>query len=47
VIAGRTDQEIANILGWDTKDVAAIRAKYVERARVVVAIAERLAKVSV
>jgi integrase len=45
MIAGLTDQEIANILGWDTKDVAAIRAKYVSDARVVVAIGERIAAV--
>lgn len=42
MLAGLTDQEIANILGWDTKDVAAIRAKYVSQARVVIAIGERI-----
>lgn len=42
MIAGLTDQEIADILGWNTKDVAAIRMKYVDQARVVVAIAERI-----
>lgn len=45
MIAGLTDQEIANILGWETKDVAVIRAKYVSDARVVVAIGERIAAV--
>lgn len=45
MIAGLTDQEIANILGWNTVDVAAIRSKYVSDARVVVAIGERIAAV--
>jgi integrase len=44
MIAGLTDQEIADILGWSPKDVAAIRVKYVDQARVVVAIGERIAK---
>lgn len=43
MLAGLTDQEIADILGWSTKDVAAIRAKYVSQTRVVVAIGERIA----
>lgn len=43
MLAGLTDQEISDILGWATKDVAAIRAKYVSSARVVVAIGERIA----
>lgn len=47
MIAGLTDQEIADILGWDTKDVAAIRSKYVDQARVVIAIGERIARASV
>lgn len=42
MIAGLTDQEIADIVGWNTKDVASIRIRYVDQARVVVAIAERL-----
>lgn len=46
-IAGLNDREISDIVGWDTKDVAAIRAKYADQARVVVAIGERLSKVSV
>lgn len=41
--AGLTDQEVADILGWSTKDVATIRVKYVDQARVVVAIGERIA----
>ncbi len=47
MIAGLTDQEIADILGWGTKDVAAIRVRYVDQTRVVVALAERIAKGSV
>ncbi len=47
MIAGLTDQEIADILGWNTKDVAAIRVKYVDQARVVIAIGERIAAGSV
>jgi len=43
MIAGLTDDEIGNILGWSPKDVAVIRAKYVDQARVVIAIGERLA----
>lgn len=43
MIAGLTDQEIADILGWSTKDVARIRQKYVNSARVVIALAERIA----
>jgi integrase len=42
MIAGLTDQEIADILGWNTKDVAAIRVRYVDQARVVVAMAKRI-----
>lgn len=44
MIAGLTDQEIADILGWTTKEVALIRVKYVDQARVVVAIGERIAR---
>jgi integrase len=47
MIAGLTDQEIADILGWSTKDVARIRVKYVNQARVVIALAERIAAASV
>ena len=44
MLAGLTDQEIADILGWNSRDVAAIRAKYVSQARVVIAIGERIAR---
>lgn len=43
MMAELTDQEIANILGWTTKDVAKIRSKYVSQTRVVIALAERIA----
>lgn len=46
MIAGLTDQEIADILGWSTKFVAAIRQKYVSQSRVVIAIGERIAAAS-
>lgn len=45
-IAGLTDQEIADIVGWDTKDIASIRARYADQSRVVIAIGERLSKAS-
>lgn len=43
MIAGLTDQEIADILGWTTKDVSKIRSKYVSQHRVVVEIGKRIA----
>lgn len=43
MLANLTDQEIADILGWDTKDVAQIRAKYVSQARVVIELGKRIA----
>lgn len=46
-IAGLNDREISDIVGWDTKDVAAIRAKYADQARVVIAIGERLARATI
>lgn len=44
MIAGLTDQEIADIVGWNTKDIASIRARYADQARVVIAIGERLSR---
>lgn len=41
---GLTDREIADVIGWTTTRIAAIRARYVSRARVVVNLAERLSK---
>lgn len=39
---GLSDNEIADILGWSAKDVAAIRKKYVDRVQIVSAIVKRL-----
>ena len=44
MIAGLTDQELADIVGWNTKDIAPIRARYADQARVVIAIGERLSR---
>lgn len=41
MFASLTDQEIADILGWSSKEVARIRVKYVDHARVVVEIGKR------
>ena len=41
-IKGLTDEELARIVGWMAKRVEQIRARYVDEARVVVALAERL-----
>lgn len=41
-VMGLTDQEIARIVGWSESTVAEIRARYVDEARVVVSIVERL-----
>jgi hypothetical protein len=46
MIAGLNDQEIADILGWTTKQAALIRVKYVDQARVVVAIGQRISAVN-
>lgn len=42
MIGGLTDEEIADILGWSSKDVSTIRMKYVSQTRIVVALGERL-----
>lgn len=47
MIAGLTDQEIADMLGWTSKEVSMIRVRYVDQARVVVAIGERISKATV
>lgn len=41
-IKGLTDSEIATILGWKASRIAEIRARYVDEARTVIAITERL-----
>lgn len=42
ILAGLTDQQVADVLGWAPERVSAIRRVYVDQARVVVALAERL-----
>ena len=42
IIAGLTDREVADIMGWSPERVATIRRLYVDQARVVVAIGERI-----
>ncbi|QQN75891.1 tyrosine-type recombinase/integrase [Croceicoccus sp. YJ47] len=39
---GLTDEQIARIVGWTAKRVAEIRARYVDEARVIVSLVERL-----
>lgn len=41
-IKGLTDEEIARIVGWTAKRIAEIRARYVDEARVIVSLADRL-----
>ena len=43
-IKGLTDQDIARIIGWTPQRVGEIRARYVDEARVVVSLAERLSQ---
>lgn len=43
VMAGLTDDEAANVLGWSPDRIATIRRLYVDQARVVVAIGARIA----
>jgi len=39
---GLTDQQVSMIMGWQTKDVAAIRERYVDAERVIVDLAARM-----
>lgn len=39
---GLTDEEIARIVGWTAKRVSEIRARYVDEARVIVSLVDRL-----
>lgn len=41
-VKGLTDQEVSKIVGWSESTVAEIRLRYVDQARVVVSIVERL-----
>lgn len=42
VMAGLTDEQVAMIMAWTAKRVSAIRARYVNEARVIIDLAERL-----
>lgn len=41
-VRGFTDDEIARVIGWTAKRVAAVRARYVDEARVVISMVERM-----
>lgn len=41
-VKGMTDDDIARIIGWTAKRVATIRARYVDEARVIISMIERL-----
>lgn len=41
-VKGFTDEEIARVIGWTARRVAAIRARYVDEARVVVSMVDRM-----
>lgn len=43
MLAGLTDQEIADVMGWSPEQVGTIRRTYVDQTRVVVAIGDRIA----
>ena len=47
ILSGVTDQQVAEVMGWATDRVANIRRVYVDQARVVVAIGERIAATAV
>jgi hypothetical protein len=47
MLAGLTDAEIASVMGWSPEQVGTIRRTYVDDARVVVAIGERIANSAV
>jgi len=42
IIAGLTDEQVALILGWTAKRVAAIRARYVDEERVILSLAAKI-----
>lgn len=39
---GLTDEEISRIVGWTAKRVSDVRARYVDEARVIVSLVDRL-----
>ena len=40
---GLSDEQIADVMGWESKDVARVRRRYVDRERIALMIADRLA----
>ncbi len=44
ILAGLTDQEAADIMGWSPDQVAGIRRVYVDQSSVIVAIGQRIAR---
>jgi len=44
IVAGHSDVEIAEVMGWAIDNVSTIRRTYVDQAHVVVAIGERIAR---
>lgn len=43
IIAGLTDEQVAMVLGWTAKRIAAIRSRYVDEERVIISLAEKIA----
>lgn len=43
-VKGFTDEEIARVIGWTAKRVAEIRARYVDEARVVISMVDRMVR---
>jgi integrase len=41
-VKGLTDEQIARIVGWTARKVSQIRARYVDEARVVISLVDRL-----
>lgn len=43
-VKGFTDEEIARVIGWTAKRVAQVRARYVDEARVVISMVDRMSR---
>lgn len=43
-VRGCADEEIARVIGWTAKRVAQVRARYVDEARVVVSMVDRIVR---
>ncbi|MEO6041508.1 MAG: tyrosine-type recombinase/integrase [Croceibacterium sp.] len=44
ILAGATDQQAADVLGWGAKEIATIRRRYVDSERVVIELAEMMSR---